>query len=161
MDKALQLLSFRARSESELEGRLRRAGHSDSATRHAMSRCRELGYLDDRAFAEAHVRDRLRLRPRGRRALRTELFRKGISPDVAEAAIEDAFAEFDVDEAGVAHRLASKRARRLRGLEPDVARRRLAGFLARRGFPPSVVRAAIDRVLDPRGDAADRSAGFD
>lgn len=147
MDKALELLSFRARSESELEGRLRRAGHDASATAAAVDRCRELGYLDDRVFALALVRDRLRLKPKGRRGLRSELYRKGIDRDLAETAIDEGYAEAGIDEAGAARRLARKRMKALTRLAPAVARRRLAAYLARRGFPPSVVRAAVADVL--------------
>ena len=143
MDKALELLSFRARSEGELEGRLRRAGHSPAAAASALERCRELGYVDDHAFALAHVRDRLRLRPKGRRALRSELYRKGVDRDLAEAAIEQGFEESTLDESGLARRLAARRARKLRGFEPSAARRRLAAYLSRRGFPPLVVRDVV------------------
>ena len=151
MDKALELLSFRARSESELERRLLRAGHAPSAAASALRRCRELGYLDDRAFALAHVRDRLRLRPKGRRALRSELFRKGIDGDLAEAAIEEAFAETGLDETELARRLAGKRAAALSALALEVARHRLGGYLVRRGFPPPVVRSVVAESLPARG----------
>lgn len=147
MDKALELLSFRARSEGELERRLRRAGHGPSAADSALRRCRELGYLDDRAFALAHVRDRLRLRPKGRRALRSELFRKGVEGVLAEAAIDEAFAEAGLDETDLARRLAGKRVQALGSLETEAARRRLTGYLARRGFPPPVVRAVVTEAL--------------
>lgn len=159
MDKALELLSFRARSESELERRLLRGGHSPSTTASALRRCRELGYLDDRAFALAHVRDRLRLRPKGRRALRSELFRKGVDGELAEAAIDEAFAEAGVDEADLARRLAGKRVEALGNLEVDVARRRLGGYLVRRGFPPPLVRSVVAEALPVgRSDAPARSA---
>lgn len=154
MDKALELLSFRARSESELEGRLRRAGHGSDVTAAALRRCRELGYLDDEAFALALVRDRLRLKPKGRRALRSELYKKGIDRDLADTAIDEGFAEAGVDEAKLARRLAVRRLKALGRLEREVARRRLAGYLARRGFPPPVVHAAVAEVLSDSDDPA-------
>lgn len=154
MDKALELLSFRARSESELKGRLRRAGHTPDATAAVLRRCRELGYLDDRSFALALVRDRLRLKPKGRRALRSELYRKGVDRDLAETAIDEGFAEAGVDEAGLARRLAGKRMKALRRFEREVARRRLTSYLARRGFPPSVVHAAVADALPDRDGPA-------
>ena len=155
MDKALELLSFRARSESELEDRLRRSGHSPSAATSALERCRELGYVDDHAFAVAHVRDRLRLRPKGRRALRSELYRKGVDRDLAEAAIEQAFEEAKLDESGLARRLATRRARKLAGVEPATARRRLAGYRSRRGCPPRVVRDVVAEALSDDDEQSD------
>ncbi|MFW6085524.1 MAG: regulatory protein RecX [Gemmatimonadota bacterium] len=147
MDKALELLSFRPRSESELEARLRRERHAADAIAAAISRCRELGYLDDRAFALSHVRDRLRLNPRGRRALRSELYRKGVDRGIAEEAIEEAFAEFGATERDLARRLAAKRAAALDRVELPAARRRLSGYLARRGFPATIVRDVVGETL--------------
>ena len=147
MDKALELLSFRARSESELERRLLRAGHKPDTIAPALRRCRELGYLDDRAFALSHVRDRLRLRPRGRRALRSELYRRGVDAELADEAIDRGFEETGVDETDLARRVARKRFRILKGAQPEAARRRLAAYLARRGFPPTVVREVVAEIL--------------
>src|SRR5438132_526734 len=42
---------------------------------------------------------------------------------------------------------AMKQAERLRKLDPQVARRRLAGMLARRGFDYDAIRPVIDEVL--------------
>ena len=49
--------------------------------------------------------------------------------------------------AGPVRAVAAKRARSLAGLEPHVARRRLAGVLARRGFPSDVVTRVLGEVL--------------
>lgn len=147
MDKALELLSFRARSERELEIRLCRAGHPSPAVRSVLGRCRELGYLDDDAFALAYVRDRLRLRPRGRRALRSELAAKGVDPATIERAVETAFVDAGVEELDLARRCARKHAGTFGAVEPWVARRRLTGYLARRGFPPDAVRQVVGEVI--------------
>ena len=61
---ALSLLGTRARGTGELADRLRRKGFPPSAVDWAIGEVRRLGYLDDAAFAESWVRDRLRLRPR-------------------------------------------------------------------------------------------------
>jgi regulatory protein len=159
MDKALGLLSYRPRSESELDGRLRKAGYPPAAARAALDRCRDLGYLDDRAFAVSFVRDRLRLKPKGRRALRSELYRKGIDRDLAEEAIDAGFADAGIDETDAARQVARKRAKALRRFDPEVARRRLTGYLSRRGFPPAAVRVAVDQALPAGGGPPDRDTG--
>ncbi|HSH44921.1 MAG TPA: RecX family transcriptional regulator, partial [Longimicrobiales bacterium] len=116
----------------------------------------ERGYLDDDAFAQAFVRDRLRLRPRGRLGLIRELRRKGVDEDVAERAVGDVMAEEDVDERTLAAEAAEAWARKNRRVLRRAGRsredrlranRRLYGHLARRGFAPDAVRAAIDGVL--------------
>jgi len=147
LEAAFRLLAYRPRSRVELERRLRRSSHPPAAVEAALTRCDELGYLDDRSFALAFVRDRLKLSPRGRRVLLVELRQKGVAQEDAATAIEEAFAELDVGEAEFAHQVAKKRARSLAGLAQPVARRRLTAYLARRGFPPAAIREAVLQAL--------------
>ena len=147
LEAALRLLNYRARSRAELQRRLRRSGHVPPAIEAAVARCDELGYLDDEAFALAYVRDRLKFRPRGRRVLVAELRAKGVSQTIAVSAIDEVFTQAEVSEDELAEQVARKRARSLASLEPDVARRRLASFLARRGFSPATIRDTVARAL--------------
>ncbi len=147
LEAAFRLLAYRPRSRIELERRLRRSSHLPEAVEAALTRCGELGYLDDHSFALSFVRDRLKLSPRGRRVLLAELRQKGVAQAEAAAAIEEAFAEMEVGETEFAHQVAEKRARSLVGLAQPVARRRLTAYLARRGFPPAIIREAVHRAL--------------
>ncbi len=155
-DAALSLLSHRARSRVELRRRLERKELSAGAIEQAMAWLDERGYLDDDAFADAFIRDRLRLRPRGRVGLVQELRRKGIGRDVAEAAIDRVLGAEDVDEGALAVRAAEGWGRRNGRIldaarasreNAAAARRRLYGHLARRGFAPDAIRRALDHVL--------------
>jgi regulatory protein len=148
LDAALRFLSWRPRSRAELARHLRDRAHQGPAAEAALRRCEELGYVDDRAFALAFVRDRLRLRPRGRARLLAELFARGVDAADAESAIDRAFAESGSSEPELLRRLATRRARGLAGLDAETARRRLAGYLMRRGFPGPEVRAVVDEILD-------------
>lgn len=156
-DAALGLLSHRARSRAELRRRLQQKELPGPAVERALAWLDERGYLDDDAFAEAFIRDRLRLRPRGRLGLLQELRRKGVDGATAEAAIDRVMADEEVDEIALAREAAGAWARRnapavrraARSREDRLrARRRLYGHLARRGFAPDAVRAAIGAVLD-------------
>jgi regulatory protein len=149
IEDALRYLSYRPRSRFEVGRRLTRRGHAAPAREAAIARCEELGYVDDAAFALAFVRDRLRLRPRGPRRLVSELRARGVDPATAGEAVREVFAEEDVSEGGLMRRLARRRLRALRRLEPDTARRRLGDWLLRRGFEPSAVRALVDELVPP------------
>lgn len=156
-EAALRLLSHRPRSRAELRRRLERNGYTPTTTVSTLTWLEERGYVDDVAFAEAFVRDRIRLRPRGRVGLLRELGRKGVDPVAAEAAIAAAMGEEDVDERGLARDAAEAWARRNRSAVRDArgddrdrwlrARRRLYAHLARRGFAPDAVSAAVTAVL--------------
>ena len=145
MRLALSYLSVRPRSREEVARRLREKGVRGAVGEAALARCVELGYLDDVAFAAALVRDRIRLRPCGVRRLKNDLRAKGVLEADALAGIESAMTEERVTEAELLERVAERRARGLRSLDPDVARRRLFAFLTRRGFAPGDVRDWLER----------------
>lgn len=155
-DAAMSLLAHRARSRAELRRRLDGKEFPAAIVDQVLDWLDARGYIDDRAFAEAFVRDRLRLRPRGRIGLLQELRRKGVDEASAEAAIAGAMASEGVDEPALAFEAARAWVRkngstvRKAARSPEdrqKARRRLYGHLARRGFAPDAVRAAIERAL--------------
>lgn len=155
-EAALSLLSHRARARAELRRRLRRKDFTDDVIDEVLSWLDERNYLDDRAFAEAFVRDRLNLRPRGRLGLIQELRKKGVDDDVAEVAIDGVMESQDVDETALATQAAEAWARKNRSaLEKAAAspegrqkaRRRLYGHLARRGFRGEAIGHALAVIL--------------
>ena len=149
-EAALHLLAVRPRAAVELARRLRMKGYEPEVTDEVIERLRELGMIDDAAFAGTLVRDRVRLRPSGARRLQSELRAKGVDEEVAREAIRDTLEGEGTDERELALRAAEKWRTRP-GEERDRARRRLHGFLARRGFGGETIREVIDEVL-PGGE---------
>ncbi|MDQ7819564.1 MAG: regulatory protein RecX [Armatimonadota bacterium] len=150
-EAARRLLAVRPRSERELRERLLRRGLPDPTVSAVIGELRARGLVDDRRFADAWVRDRLALRPSGRVRLRYELATRGVARDVVEAVLAQALPAGD--ELTLARHVASARLRRYRGLPAEVASRRLAGVLLRRGFATSIVarvlRDLFGRALEP------------
>jgi regulatory protein len=156
-EAAIALLAHRPRARAELQRRLRRKEFDDVVIEDVLAWLDERGYVDDRAFAEAFVRDRLRLKPSGRLRLLQELGRKGVDPTTAEAAVDAVMGEESVTDVRLARDAADAWARKNRralrraaGSKEDrlKARRRLYGHLARRGFTGDAVRTAIAAILD-------------
>ena len=113
----------------------------------AISRLRELGLVDDAAFARTWVEGRSRLSPRSRRLLRRELQAKGIEGEAAREAL------VSLDDEDAALRAAERRADALRGLPYPEFRRRLGDFLRRRGFDPETVRRAAEWLWRDTGSS--------
>jgi len=143
---AQRLLAVRPRSQAEMRTRLLRRGYASSVVETTLARLRDLGWLDDAAFAREWVENRIAFRPRGRARLRAELRQKGVAPE----AIEDALQQ--VDDAALAWKAARLALPRYRGLPWPVFARRLSGYLARRGFSPGLVREVVHRVWRERHD---------
>ena len=94
------------------------------------------GFLDDRQFAEAWVEERRGRKGYGILALKRELERKGIPPEIAEDVLSRVDEE---EERKLARETAEKRYRRLAGEPWPKVERRLGQYLLRRGFEPSLV----------------------
>jgi regulatory protein len=137
-DRALNYLSYRPRSEFEMEHYLSEKGYEDVIIEHVLARLQRAGLVDDLEFARYWIDNRLHFRPRGRRALVAELRRKG----VARSTIAEALQDFDDRKA--AEKAAERQARRLQHLPPDKFRRRFTQRLARRGFSYDVIRDLVD-----------------
>jgi len=105
------------------------------------------GLLDDAAFARQVARSKLLGQGASRRRLQQELFKRGVERRLADEAIGEVLSDELVDEGEIVQRLARKKLRSLGGLDEPSRRRRLYGFLARRGYDGEVIRRAMAAVL--------------
>jgi regulatory protein len=143
-NRALRLLSYRARSTYEIKSRLKRAGFAAEIIDQVVGELQEAGLLDDTEFAREWVQWRTQGKPRARRIIAAELRRFGVTREI----VEEAIASLD-DEAELqaAVRLAGARSRRLRDEDENQRRRKLAAYLAGKGYGWEIVSAAVRRVL--------------
>src|SRR5699024_5400329 len=111
-----------------------------------LDRYRDVGMVDDAAFAQAWVSSRHHSKKLSRRALSNELRRKGVDTELVDEALEQVD---DDSEREAAVHLARKRWRalRTRELPPEVAFRRLVSMLARKGYPASVSVSVVKEIL--------------
>ena len=131
--RAMNLLLIQPRTRQELINRLKRDGYPDTAVEAAISYVERFHYVDDRRYVEQYLAG-----PgagKGKQAVMSELSRKGIDHRLAEEVLESTE---DRDEYAIASRCAAKKLGLPRKLEPSEYRR-AAGFLARKGFAPSVI----------------------
>lgn len=158
-DAALNLLSHRARTRTELRRRLRRKDFEPHRVEACLDRLEERGLLDDAEVAASFVRDRLRLKPRGRARLRSELRGKGVARQVADEVVDRVLDEEEVTEEDLARRVARRWVERqsretLAALVGDDrgesrrVRRRLYGYLGRRGFRGRPLSRAMDHARE-------------
>jgi len=127
----LDQLTGRARSRSDLAKKLAQKHVPEEIATRLLDRFEEVGLVDDAAFATEWVAQRQEGRGLAKRALAQELRRKGIDDEVARAALDTVDAEDEVDAARL---LVRRKLRSMRGLDEQVAVRRLVGMLARKGY---------------------------
>jgi regulatory protein len=117
-----------------------------------LGRFAEVGLIDDAAFARAWVESRHYGKGLAGRALGAELRRRG----VGDEEIREAVATLDpAAEAETARRLVERKLAATRGQPPQTRTRRLAGMLARKGYPAGLAFRVIREALEAEGaDAA-------
>lgn len=143
-ERALNYLSYRPRSETEVRRNLRDKDVDHQAIQVVIDRLTRAGLLDEREFAAYWVDNRARFNPRGLRGLRYELRRKGVSRDI----IDDALDGFDVQAA--ARNAVEEGARKLSHEAPRDFRRKLKAYMARRGFSYTVTKPLVEEKTEER-----------
>ena len=138
-------LDRRDHTRHELEQALRKKEIPNDIAAEMLDYYEEIGLVDDADFARRWVQSRTSFKSLGKRALWLELYRKGISKTLIDEVLEGVSEE---DEYELALRFARSRLGRVRGLPMPQANRRLAGMLARKGFPAQIVYSVTKEVLD-------------
>jgi regulatory protein len=148
---SMHALTRRDQSRRELERALRSRELPDDVISHEIQRLEGVGLIDDVALAQNLVGVLQERKGLGRTGIASELTRRLLSP----AAIEYALELVDTgDELARARELAVKRAGQLTSYDRATAERRLSGFLARRGYSGSTVRAAVEHALSGRRESS-------
>ncbi len=149
---ALALLTRRDHSEAELRKKLRAKEHDAAAIDVVVARCKEWGYLDDERLARHLVNDAINLKRLGPARIKQKLGALGIDKDVAREAVSHAEDDAPSPVEQALGALATKR-RSYARLDQETARRRMYGFLQRRGFNFDTVRAAVEQFERELRDA--------
>jgi len=133
-DLALRYIETQPRSRSEVERRLARAGVDPDVVEQAVADLERAGVIDDERLSQDWVESRSRAKKLGRVRLESELRRKGMNQEHIRAAVSGID---DQVELSAAIELARSRfipVTDLTSQERAAQRRRLAGYLARRGY---------------------------
>jgi regulatory protein len=138
--RAIQFLNYRLRTENEIRQNLLKHDVPESVVEGVVQRLQRAGLLDDKRFTDAWVENRADLHPRSRRALAYELKQRGIDQQL----IQQSLAQVDDDQA--AYQAALRRSRKLQGLDWQDFRKKMYGYLARRGFDYETSAPVVKRV---------------
>jgi regulatory protein len=152
---AIGYIEYRPRSIAETRQHLQKKEYPDDVIERVVQRLAEVELLNDAAFARYWVEQRETFKPRSKMALQMELRKKGIE----RALIETAVAE--VDELAAATQAAQAKARRYHSLPQQEFRKKLGGFLQRRGFGYDIVREVTEALWEEfNGDASEADNHF-
>ena len=141
-EAALTLLDYRARTTKDLERRLLQKGYPEDVVADVVKQLAEVDLVNDERFAADWVTGRLSGRPMGRSRMTWELRQKGIPPEMVDEALEQVNDEKELE---MAFALAEQKLGGGRLDDPDT-KRRLVGFLRRRGFRWETVSRVLEKL---------------
>lgn len=142
---ALDYLAYKPRTEQEVRRKLRKKDVPSFVVEDVVARLYELDYLDDESYAHDYAHNRFSSKGYGPIRIRRELKERGIDRSLAEAAVDELFAEEDATAAAREH--AEKRWSRVAG-EDDPRRRKqkMYRYLRRRGFTSDTIYTVLDEL---------------
>jgi regulatory protein len=135
---AVRYLARWDRTAAQVEQFLKNKGASPGQVRRTIARLAELKYLDDGAYAQRWLENRLVRKPMGREGLRIELQAKGVTQALANEVIREALR--GIDEETLARRALQVGCKRKGRLAPAQA----IHLLRQRGFEDET----IDRIIE-------------
>jgi regulatory protein len=138
---AYRLLTYRPRSRAELIRKLQDREIDDAVIDAVLVDLERLGYVNDRQFAGQWAASRARLSGFGRRRIELELRNKGVDRELVSETLAEVLgpdAELETAKA-----VAAKKLNALANVDRETRRRRLSGFLERKGFSYEIIRAVL------------------
>lgn len=142
LEAAVRMLELRDHSTGEITRKLRGNGYSEAVVKAACDRLQTAGYLDDLRFAQGML---ARYQKKyGLLRIKRELFMKGIAADIVEEVLSQGDGDAQLDAAI----LQAQKTLRKKSADPQADYRRAYAALARRGYPPDMVKKALSAVLD-------------
>ena len=152
----LRLLTLAPRTRAQLADALQRRHIPGPAAEAVLDRFTEAGLIDDPAFARAWVESRHHGRGLSRRALSTELRRRGVADEDVQEAVELIGPDQEV---ATARQLIAGRVAATRG-QPSATRvRKLMGALARKGYGAALAYRVVREALEADGPEGAELAG--
>ncbi|MBI2268089.1 MAG: RecX family transcriptional regulator [Candidatus Blackburnbacteria bacterium] len=140
---AVNFATVRPRSGKEIVDWFKRKGVDKEVSEKVFNQLKRLDLVDDKSFAKWWVESRTSFKFYSRKLLKFELKQKGVDQKIIDLVLE----ETDVpSEIQLAKQALRKKVRdRVDFSEDD--KRRLCGFLGRRGFSWSTIKRAVDEVF--------------
>ena len=139
-DAALDFLSYRPRSESEVKQRLHKRGFNPEVINNVVTKLYENNLINDKVFALYWKNNREDFNPRSRSVVKHELLLKGVTREIADEIVSE------MDEEQNAYSAAVKKARVLRDKTYEEFRNRLYNYLKWRGFKFDIIARVTERL---------------
>lgn len=144
-EAALNLLDYKDYSSGELITKLKGKGYPIAIIREVLKRLEKVGLINDLSYARSLLRSKFYTKGVVGVALRTDLMRKSIPPDLIDKIIQE------IDESEIAEKaeeMVQKKLRSVVQVDFQKQRNRLISMLLRKGYPHGLSYEIVDNALE-------------
>lgn len=145
-DKVLNFLSYRVRSEYEINFYMLRKKWPEDIREEIITKLKHLKLIDDEDFARQWIAHRSFGRPAGKSFLKMELRKKGIDKEIIDRLLTEE--RTAASEEILAVKLCQKYLPRFKDLPVLEQKNKLYGLLVRKGFSSSTAEEVIAKLLE-------------
>lgn len=155
MERMYRLFGLRQRSEREIRNYLKNLSFkrkikdqeeiSESAVELLINKLKQKRLLNDEEFAKSWVEARRKSKQKGIRALKAELYQKGIDRQIIEEVLAD---ELEGTEEQLVAQALEKKMRVWKNLSKLELKKKVYEFLLRRGFEYEIVKKIVNKIIE-------------
>ncbi len=145
LNYTFRILGKKGYTEREIEEKLYQKGYKKEIREKTIDRLKELGYLNDRKFAQEFIERCLLRKAAGKYLLAKKLQEKGVRKEIVEESLEKVYPEKEED---LAEKAGEKFLSRLSSLPLEKKKSRLFSFLSRRGFPSEMCVQTTQKLVN-------------
>lgn len=142
-NKAMSILNRTAISEKKLREKL--SDYSDEIVDEVINKLKDYGFINDKDLARRIANDNSNISRFGKNKIRQNLYRKGISKDDIDEAVEEIDSNEQYENALY---LARKRYKNLKGEDNRKVYQKLTQHLSYKGFSYDIIKSVIQEVIN-------------
>lgn len=142
-DCALNIITYKDRSKSEVERKLKDKGYTNEEVSLAIDKLIEYGYIDDTKYVNTYIRSNIM--KKGTNRMINELLNNGVDKSI----IQEQLSQYDYDEVDIIYDIINQRFLSI-DLSNQKEKAKAYNYLARRGFSFSDISRAFNLYISDR-----------
>jgi len=142
VDKALNYLSYQARTVQEMKGYMKKKGVCDEVIKTAIEILKDKNYLNDTQFAKRFIETRVETKPKSKFAFEYELRQKGIALSDIDRFLQA------YDDNDLALNAVRPKIKTWQHLDRDRFKKKMMNFLRYRGFSYDICLSTLNHFLE-------------
>ncbi len=146
-NEMIRFLSFRPRSEWEVEKKLQEKKYPPNIVSKVINWLKDENLINDREFSLQWIKYQINKKPAGRIKLRNELLKKRINREIIDSVI-DSFFEQDEGELGLAYQLIKKKKGSLQSKNIKLDPLKIINLLKNQGFSGAIIQRVYEELIN-------------